>query len=127
MTTYIQEVKAYELEEWDEENDRPTGNIEGYQVFSTIKLNQYTFVRAVVRNKTGVGARPSAKVWFAEWKVTFGPSNATQRMTGKMTRAEALKEGERMAALIVPFTFADMHEVEAFYAANRPTVPTYGS
>lgn len=126
VTTYQQETQAYEIDEWDEESDMPTGNIEGYRVFSTIQIGAYTFVRAVVDSPTAEGAHASVKLWFAEWKVQFGTSAATQRMTGKMPRAKALKEGEQMAALIAPHVFTNLSEVDAFYAAHRPTVQTYG-
>jgi hypothetical protein len=46
-------------------------------------------------------------------------------MTTKMTRAEALKEGERLAALVGDRIFADIDEVALFYANNRPSGTTY--
>ena len=124
---YTQEIKSYPIEVWDEDNDRPTEEIETYRVFTTIQLNKYTFVRAVVDSPTGEPASPRAREWFVEWKVVHGTSYATHRLTRKLTRAEALREGIKAAALIADKEFADTAEAGAFYAQHLPSGPTYAA
>jgi hypothetical protein len=125
MATYQMEIDRYPYDEHDEDDEPIPGKVAGYHVFSTIRIGKYTFVRAVVENKTGQAPRSNARIWFVEWQAKFDQSSAHQRMTKRMTRAEALKEGERLAALVGDRIFADLDEVTLFYANNHPSGPTY--
>ncbi len=115
MTTYQQENKAYEIDDRDEDDEIILGKVVGFTVFSTIKIGDRTLVRAVVENKTARAARFDARVWFIEWKVTFGVGNATRKLADRMTRSEALKEGERFAGMIAGQPFVSTDEFETFY------------
>jgi hypothetical protein len=127
MAAYTLTTKVYEHDEWDEENDMPiVGKVESYSVFSTIQINKYTFVRAVMHNKTARPARANARQWFVEWKVSEGVINATHRLTPRMTREEALREGERAAALIAEQAFASVDDALEFFRQHIPSGPTYG-
>ena len=117
--SYMQHNKAYEFDEWDEENDCPIpGKVAGYKVFSTIQVGKYTYVRAVTENKTGHAVRSNARIWFVEWKVTFGVSSATHRVASRMTRSDAIREGERYAAMIAEQDFQGTEDAGAFYALH---------
>lgn len=119
MPTYEMTVQRFEEDEFDEENECPIpGSVVGYTVFSTIQIGGHTFVRAVVESKAGRAARSNARQWFVEWRA----ANASCRMTPKMTRDEALREGERFAEIIKGRTFASADESLAFFRQHLPPV-----